>query len=349
MLADLPQGVFASVTSPVDLVERYVMSAELAGLEGDRRPEAQIMRALCDSETGQRIHICGHAGQGKTSLILRVLADLSRRELPRPPHALVLNTGDAPNELASPMSFMRLVLGLIEVNGCKFANVDPALLRDALSETETRTPTTVTHSVSINAHVLSYQAGLQEAFKTMAFGADPSKVRSDFQDVVREVARDYRPIVVIDDTDHFATANGELDEDAISNLYHHGIRTLCELDDPPLDVLVAIQPVFRDVANVVDVEERFGFVTAEAPRLPVAHDVGLSRVLSRRLEAAEVNVGLDELVTSEAVAQLQGAYFIHKHDLRWVLDRTQRALELARDECASHVAPRHVQQVLDAG
>ena len=104
----------------------------------------------------------------------------------------------------------------------------------------------------------------------MAFGADPSKVRSDFQDVVREVARDYRPIVVIDDTDHFATANGELDEDAISNLYHHGIRTLCELDDPPLDVLVAIQPVFRDVANVVDVEERFGFVTAEAPRLPVA-------------------------------------------------------------------------------
>lgn len=184
------------------------------------------MHALCDLKPGQRIHVCGHGCQGKTSLVLRVLADLSRRELPRSPHALVLNTGDAPEELASPTRFMRLVLGLIGVNGYKFANVDPAVLRDALSETETHTPATVTHRSGINAQVLTYQADLQEAFKTATFGTDSSKVRSDFQDVVREVARDYRPIVVIDDTDHFATADGTLDNDAISNLYHHGVCTL---------------------------------------------------------------------------------------------------------------------------
>ena len=170
-------------------------------------------------------------------------------------------------------------------------------------------------------------------------------MRNDFQDVVREVARDYRPIIVIDDTDHFATADG-LDQDAISNLYHHGIRTLCDLHNPPLDVVVAIQPAFRDVAKVSDVEERFGFLAVEAPRLPADRDAALTQVLARRLIAADVHTQLEDLITSEAVAQLQGAYFIHRHDLRWVLDRAQRALELARDEGAERVAPRHVQRVL---
>jgi Cdc6-like AAA superfamily ATPase len=344
-LADLPRGVFASVTTAVDLVERYVVSAELAGTKGDARPEAQIMQALCEGPPGKRIHVYGEGGQGKTSLILRVLADMGRRELPRPPHALVLNTGDEPNKLGSPTSFMRLVLGMIKVNGYRFATVDPALLRDALSESETHTPVVLTHRAGINAPVLSYQAQLTEAFKTETFGTDSAQVRSDFQDVVREVARDYRPIIVIDDTDHFATADG-FDEGAISNLYHHGIRTLCELHDPPLDVVVAIQPAFRDVANVSDVEERFGFLVVEAPRLPADHDVALTHVLARRLIAADVHTPLEDLVTSEAVAQLQGAYFIHRHDLRWVLDRAQRALELARDEDAERVAPRHVQRVL---
>lgn len=93
-------------------------------------------------------------------------------------------------------------------------------------------------------------------------------------------------------------------------------------------------------------EERFGFLAVEAQGLPADQDIALSHVLSRRLEAAEVSTELDELVTSEAVAQLQGAYFIHNHDLRWVLDRAQRALELARDEGSDRVAPRHVQRVL---
>lgn len=47
-LVDLPRGVFASVTTPVELVERYVGSAELAGIKGDARPEAQLMHALCE-------------------------------------------------------------------------------------------------------------------------------------------------------------------------------------------------------------------------------------------------------------------------------------------------------------
>jgi hypothetical protein len=346
-LADLPRGVFASVTAPSALVERYVASAELAGLKGDDRPEAQMMHSLCAEEPGQRVHVYGDGGQGKTSLILRVLADISRRELSRQPHPLVLNTGDDASGLATPMSFMQLVLGVIKVNGYRFATVDPNLLRDALSRTTALTPTAVTHRAAFGPPMFSYQAQLAEAFTTTTFGRDSPQVRNDFQDIVREVARDYRPVIVIDDTDHFAGVDGQFDEAAISNLYHHGIRTLCEFDDPPLDVVVAIQPVFRSVQSVKDVEERFGFLTVEAPRLPVDDDVGLTHVLARRLRAASVETPLEELFTPEAIAQLQSAYFIQRHYLRWVLDRAQRACELARDGGAGRVAPRHVQRTLD--
>lgn len=81
---------------------------------------------------------------------------MSRRGLPRPPHALMLNTGDEPSKLGSPTSFMRLVLGMIKVNGYRFATVDPALLRDALRESETRTPAVIAHRAGISAPVLSY-------------------------------------------------------------------------------------------------------------------------------------------------------------------------------------------------
>jgi hypothetical protein len=67
--------VFASVTAQADLVRHYVPSHELSGLGGAERPEAKIVNALGTSEPPQRLHIYGEAGAGKTSLILRALAD----------------------------------------------------------------------------------------------------------------------------------------------------------------------------------------------------------------------------------------------------------------------------------
>ncbi|MGH2855195.1 MAG: AAA family ATPase, partial [Solirubrobacteraceae bacterium] len=302
--------VFASVTAPEDLVRLYVPSHELAGTLGEDRPEAKIVRALATESPPQRLHIYGEAGAGKTSLILRALADVARRRtLDRPVHPLFVNTGDSPDEMDNPQHFMRMILGLIQVNGGAFASVDPARLLDATAELTTYTPTGVTHRASITAPVFSYQASVREAFATRTFGRDPGRVRNDFEDVLHAVTRDYRAVIVIDDTDHFATSgpSGKLDEQAIANLYHHGVRTLAEFDQ--LDVLVAVQPRFRQVEPVAEVESRFNFRQVHVATLPSGHDdLGLSRVLARRLVDAQIDVPVDDLIEPSALAQLQGVY-----------------------------------------
>jgi hypothetical protein len=148
---------------------------------------------------------------------------------------------------------------------------------------------------------------------------------------------------VIDDTDHFAAsgAGGKLDEQAIANLYHHGVRTLAEFDR--LDVLVAIQPQFRQVEPVGEVETRFNFRHIDVATLPSGHDdLGLSHVLARRLAHAHVEASVDDLIEPSALAQLQGAYFIVDHDLRRVLQFADEAARLAVDDGATRIAPRHV-------
>jgi len=239
--------VFASVTAPEDLVRLYVPSHELAGLRGENRPEAKIVRALAGEQAPQRLHIYGEAGAGKTSLILRALADIARREnLARPVHPLFVNTGDAPSELDDPHHFMRMILGLIRVNGGAFASVDPRRLLDATAEQTTHTPSTLTHEAGITAPIFSYQASLTEAFASQTLGHDPARVRNDFEDVLETVTREYRAVIVIDDTDHFAasSAGGELDEQAIANLYHHGAssRTPCSSWAPASPSRMASHP-----------------------------------------------------------------------------------------------------------
>ncbi len=341
--------VFASVTAPEDLVRLYVPSHELAGLRGEDRPEAKIVRALADEQAPQRLHIYGEAGAGKTSLILRALADVARREnLARPVHPLFVNTGDAPSELDDPHHFMRMILGLIRVNGGAFASVDPRRLLDATAEQTTHTPATLTHEAGITAPIFSYQASLTEAFASQTLGQDPARVRNDFEDVLETVTREYRAVIVIDDTDHFAAsgAGGELDEQAIANLYHHGVRTLAEFDK--LDVLVAIQPQFRQVELVGEVETRFNFRHIDVATLPSGHDdLGLSHVLARRLTRAHVEASVDDLIEPSALAQLQGAYFVVDHDLRRVLQFADEAARLAADDGATRIAPRHVQRALE--
>jgi hypothetical protein len=133
-------------------------------------------------------------------------------------HPLFVNTGDAPSELDDPHRFMQMILGLIRVNGGAFASVDPRRLLDATAEQTTHMPATMTHEASITTPVFSYQASLAEAFASQTFGRDPARVRNDFEDILEAVTREYRAVIVIDDTDHFAAsgAGGELDEQAVA-------------------------------------------------------------------------------------------------------------------------------------
>jgi hypothetical protein len=208
----------------------------------------------------------------------------------------------------------------------------------------------LTHEAGITAPIFSYQASLTEAFASQTLGHDPARVRNDFEDVLETVTREYRAVIVIviDDTDHFAAsgAGGELDEQAIANLYHHGVRTLAEFDK--LDVLVAIQPQFRQVELVGEVETRFNFRHIDVATLPSGHDdFGLSHVLARRLTRAHVEASVDDLIEPSALAQLQGAYFVVDHDLRRVLQFADEAARLAADDGATRIAPRHVQRALE--
>jgi AAA domain len=341
--------VFASVTDVEDLVRMYVPSGELAGTRGDERPETKIYRALTEQGPPQRLHVYGEAGAGKTSLILRALADIAKRTtLQRPPHPLFVNTGDAPSALEEPQHLMRMILGLIRVNSYAFASVDPNRLAAAAADQTTYTPRTVTHQASITTPVFAYQASLQEAFKSLTFEHDAASVRADFEDVLRQVARDYRPLIIIDDTDHFAHSgpSGQLNETAIANLYNNGARTLAEFQQ--LDLIVAIQPRFREVAPVTEVERRFNFQRVDVTKLPSgSDDLALARVLERRLKAAGIDAQVDELIEPLALAELQAAYFLVDCDLRRVLEFADAAAQRAAGEDGQRIAPRHVQQILD--
>src|SRR4051812_40044194 len=79
----------------------YVGSGEL-GLTGDDRPEVKLMHELTDAPAPQRLHVIGPSGAGKTSLIVRVVADLARCELDVHHEVLVVRVGDRPERLGSP-------------------------------------------------------------------------------------------------------------------------------------------------------------------------------------------------------------------------------------------------------
>ncbi len=64
--------------------------------------------------------------------------------------------------------------------------------------------------------------------------------------------------------------SGQHDEAAIANLYNNGTRTLAEFKQ--LDLIVAIQPRFREVAPVAEVERRFNFERVDVTKLPSGSD-----------------------------------------------------------------------------
>ena len=86
--------VFASVTAIEELAGLYVSSDQLAGLHGDERPEAQLMRPLFDEPQPQRSQVVGPSGAGKTGFIFKVLGDLARRTAAGRAHEVLVGGHD---------------------------------------------------------------------------------------------------------------------------------------------------------------------------------------------------------------------------------------------------------------
>ena len=341
---------FVSVTAPHDLVDLYVRSERLLGVRGSERPEAQVMRALANEPPPQFLEVIGPSGAGKTSLILRVLADLAKRsptDFGRPHEVLVYDVGDDPARLVSPAKFMHTIVQLIARQRHRFGNVDPGALEAAAAEEVTRTGAQVDHRATFDAKVVSYSASLREAYESSKFGEDPARSREDFEDVLELVSAKYRPVIVIDDTEHFVRPGAEgVVVESVTNLFHHGVRTLAELQR--VDVVVAMHPRYEEVDAVRDVSNRFGFRRVEVPSLsPRRDEPGLRAILERRLERHRIESELDAVIAPDAVAQLEGAYFLRDHDLRQVLDLAAQAATAAHQDGAERIERPHLQPLLE--
>jgi hypothetical protein len=338
--------VFDDATSDERRARVYVGSGEL-GLTGDDRPEVKLMRALTDGPAPQRLHVIGPSGAGKTSLIVRVVADLARRELDVHHEVLVVRVGDRPERLGSPEEIMKMVLETIAVEGHRFSSIDETVLRAAAADERTRTGTQVEHRGGLAAPVVSYSAAIREAYETAGFGQNAPQVRHDLEDVLATVSgAGYRPVLVLDDTEKFVSpgANGALDETSVENLYHHGVRALGELH---VDLVLAMHPRFEEVDRVVEVIERLGMARVDVLELPAEADYpALGRILMRRMERDDLDVALDTVIEGVAVEELQVLYHERDRDLRSVLKLAHAAAGHALGRGAASIAARDIRGVV---
>ena len=338
--------VFDDATTDERRARVYVSSGEL-GFEGDERPEVQLMRAFVDRSPPQRVQVVGPSGAGKTSLILRVVVDMAKRRLGLRHEVLVLRVGDRPENLASPEAVMKHVLDTIAVEGYRFSNVDRATLDAAIAAERTWTGTQVEHRGSLTSPVVGYSASIKEAYESMSFGQNPARVRHDLEDVLHRVSESgYRPVLVVDDTEKFVSPgiDGKVDERSIENLYHHGVRALCEM---PVDLVVAVHPRFEAVDRVREVIDRIGMPKIEVPQLPPgADEPGLRHILLRRMRSDGLDGELASVIEHGAVEDLQVLYHDRDSNLRSVLRVAHEAAENALRRGSPVIAARDVREVV---
>lgn len=339
-------GVFDDATTDARRTRVYVRSGEL-GLQV--RSDLELMDALTTREFPQRLHVVGPSGAGKTSLILRVAADLIRLDRDVTHEILVLRVGDRPERLASPEEVMKMVLEAIAVHGHRFSSISADVLHAAAADERTFTPRQVEHRGELKSPVVGYSAALKEAFETHAFGQNAARVRHDLEDVLAHVrAAGYRPVLVVDDTEKFVSpgAGGTLDAESVGNLYHHGVRVLGEL---PVDLVVAMHPRFATVDRVTEVIERLSMPRIDVPELPAdADEPALREILRRRMERDGVEARLDEVIERAAIEELQVLYHDRDRDLRSVLKVAHAAVGHALGRRVTTVQPRDVRAVVAA-
>ena len=201
--------------------------------------------------------------------------------------------------------------------------------------------------MTLDAKVASYSANLKKAYETAKFGDDPARAREDFEDVLKLVSAEYRPVLVIDDTEHFVRQGEDgVDADSVRNLFHNGIRALAELER--IDLVIASHPRYDEVEAVGEVTSRFGFRRVDVATLsPESENPGLGSILQRRLDRHGVDANVAEVIAADVVSQLETVYFLREHDLRQVLDLAAQAAGVAAAEDAQQIERRHLQPLLD--
>lgn len=309
----------------LDLVRVYVPGGNFRG----NRADADIFDRLHNGAAGQRIIVLGEAGAGKTSLILRVIGDLSRLDDSKL-EPLIMAVGD-PAMIVSPTAFLQSILGTLANQEGRFANVDGQELAAAAASETTTTTTQLTHRAGASAAVVSYQAELKEPITTFKSATSTTDLKRNLDDVIATIVKaGYRPVVVIDDTDRFAQPGpaGELQADSISNLLTNGVQVLCEVE-PPIDVVVAVHPLYEEVEAYASVRARCDFEVFETPRLPVEdaeEPTPLETLLQRRLTQHGITAPILDLIDLGALYALEAVYVERRESVR-------EMLRVAQDAC----------------
>lgn len=336
--------LFDDATSDAERRLYYVRSGEL-GIQP--RADRQLMEHLKTDPRPQRVQVVGPSGAGKTSLIVRVLADLEAENLDPGYEVLVLRIGESPEHLESGESMIKLVLDTIAAQHFRFSNVEPSIFEEAAADRVSQSPTRINHALGFDGQIVNYTTQIEEAFKTLEFGTSSTRLHQDLEDVIRIVSDGgYRPVLVLDDTEKFVApgSGGELDDSSISNLYHHGVRVLGDFE---LDLVIAMHPRFEEVSHVREVSERLALDQIYVPQLaPDSEPAPIEKILERRLERGGVEVELSEVISPEAVGDLQLLYHERESDLRSVLKIAHAATEHALSRASGALEARDVRAVV---
>jgi hypothetical protein len=137
---------------------------------------------------------------------------------------------------------------------------------------------------------------------------------------------------------------GDVDEESVENLYHHGVRALGEM---PVDLIVAMHPRFETVDRVREVSERIGMPRIEVPELPPGlEEPVLGQILERRMRSEGLDSELGSVIERAAVEDLQVLYHDRESNLRSVLRLAHEAAEHALTRGSEIVAARDVREVV---
>jgi Cdc6-like AAA superfamily ATPase len=340
------ERLFDDARTDADRTRYYVRAAELGLAE---RADLELMRILKASGPA-RVLVVGPSGAGKTSLILKVLGDLHIEATDPAREILVLKVGDRPENLVDPAAMIKLVLDTLAAQRYRFSNVDEEVLRAGAADQIALTPRRTTHRFEVGIPQVSYANELAETFETRQFSTTSAGLRQDLEGILRVIREsNYRPVLVLDDTEKFVAPgeDGRLDAGSIANLYDHGVRALADFD---VDLVIATHPRFDEVQKVIEVCDRIGPERIEVPRIdPDLEAAPMGKILERRLIRGNVEAPLGEVIEPEAIGALTTLYHDRGSDLRSVLRVAHGAADRALDRGVNRIEVRDVdREVVEA-